>query len=59
MKMDLVFFTLCAMLYAICDVLINTKLPEKNRKEQMDHFKDQAKDLMEIRKSDHLPDDGI
>ncbi|OGP88645.1 MAG: hypothetical protein A2157_16450 [Deltaproteobacteria bacterium RBG_16_47_11] len=33
---------------------LNTKLPEKNRKEQMDHFKDQAKDLMEIRSSsDH------
>jgi hypothetical protein len=29
----------------------NTKLPEKNRKEQMDHFKDQAKDLLEIRSS--------
>lgn len=36
---------------------LNTKLPEKNRKEQMDHFKDQAKDLIEIRKSGHLPDE--
>ena len=32
-----------------------TKLPEKNRKEHMDHFKNQAKDLIEIRKSGHLP----
>lgn len=30
---------------------LNTKLPEKNRKEQMDHFRDQAKELMEIRRS--------
>jgi len=36
---------------------LNTKLPEKNRKEQMEYFKKQAKDLMEIRKSGHLPDD--
>ena len=38
---------------------LNTKLPEKNRKEQMDHFKKQAEDLMEIRRSGHLPDNRI
>jgi hypothetical protein len=38
---------------------LNTRLPEKNRKEQMDRFKDQTKDLMGIRKSGHLPDNKI
>lgn len=38
---------------------LNTKLPEKNRKEQMDHFKKQAEDLMGIRRSGHLPDNRI
>jgi len=38
---------------------LNTALPEGKIKERMDHFKDQAKQLMEIRKSGRLPDDEI
>ena len=36
-----------------------SKQPEEKIKERMDYFKDQAKQLMEIRKSGHLPDDKI
>jgi len=36
---------------------LNTKLPEEKIKERMDYFKDQAKQLMEIWKSGHLPAD--
>ena len=32
-----------------------TKLPEEKIKKRMDHFKEQAKQLMELRKSSHLP----
>jgi len=42
---------------ALCDVLINTKLPEDKIKERMDHFKDQAKQWMEIKKSGRFSDD--
>jgi hypothetical protein len=38
---------------------LNTKLPEEKIKERMDYFKDQAKQLMEIRKSGHLPGDKM
>ena len=34
---------------------LNTKLPEEEIEERLDHFKDQAKQLMEIRRSGHLP----
>jgi len=50
-------FTLRAMLSALCDFLSNSKVPKKKIKERMDYFKDQAKQLMEIRKSGPLPDD--
>ena len=36
-----------------------SKLPEEKIKERMDYFKDQAKQLMKIRESGHLPDDKI
>jgi hypothetical protein len=36
---------------------LNTKLPEEKIEERVDHFKDQAKQLMEIRRSGHLPVD--
>jgi len=38
---------------------LNTKLPVEKIKERMDHFKDEAKQLIEIRKSGNLPDDKI
>lgn len=40
---------------SLCDFLSNTKLPEEKIKERMDYFKDQAKQLVELRKSSHLP----
>jgi hypothetical protein len=43
------------MRYAI----FHGKLPEEEIKERMDYFRDQAKDLIEIRKSGHLPEDKI
>jgi len=48
-------FTLCAMLSALCDILSNSKLPKKKIWERMDYFKDQANQLMKIRKSGHRP----
>jgi len=36
---------------------LNTKLPEEKIKERMECFKNQARQLMEIRKSGHLPVD--
>jgi hypothetical protein len=36
-----------------------SKLPEDKIKERMDYFKDQANQLMGIRKSGHLPDNKI
>ncbi len=38
---------------------LNTTLPEEKIKEQMDYFRDQAKQLIEIRKNTHLSDDKI
>jgi len=38
---------------------LNTKLPEEKIKERMDYFKEQAKQLMEMKKSGHLPDKKI
>jgi hypothetical protein len=35
---------------------LNTKVPEEKIKERMDYFKDQARQLMEIRKFGHPPD---
>ncbi len=34
---------------------LNTKLPEEEIEERLDHFKDQAKQLMETKRSGHLP----
>ena len=36
-----------------------SKLPREKMKIRMDYFKDQAKQLMKIRKSGHLPVDRI
>ncbi len=36
-----------------------TKLPKKKIMERMDYFKDQAKQLMEIREAGHFPDKKI
>jgi len=33
----------------------NTRLPEKCRREQMEHLKKAAEELMELRRSGHLP----
>jgi hypothetical protein len=41
---------------SLCDFLSNTKLPEEKIKERMDYFKDQAKQLVEMRKSGHYPE---
>jgi hypothetical protein len=38
---------------------LNTALPEEEIKERMAYFRDQAKQLMEIRKAGHLPADRI
>jgi len=37
----------------------NSKLPKKKIKERMDHFEEQANQLMKIRKSGHLPGKNI
>lgn len=33
----------------------NTRLPEKCRREQLEYFKKAAEELMNLRRSDHLP----
>ena len=38
---------------------LNSTLPEEKIKEQMNYFRDQAKQLMEIRKSSHLSEDTV
>jgi hypothetical protein len=38
---------------------LNTRLPEKYRRQQMEYFKKEAEGLMKIRKSGHLPDNKI
>lgn len=38
---------------------LNSKLPEEEIEDRLDHFKDQANQLMEIRRSGHLPVDRI
>ncbi len=38
---------------------LNTVMPEEEIKERMAYFRDQAKQLMEIRKSGHLSEDKV